>query len=31
LKEHLGVLNSKLIEEVKKAWKIAFDSENWEW
>ncbi len=31
LKEYLGVLNSKFIEEVKKAWKIAFDSENWEW
>jgi mRNA-degrading endonuclease toxin of MazEF toxin-antitoxin module len=31
LKEHLGVLNSKKISELKRAWKTAFDSENWEW
>jgi len=31
LKEHLGVLSSKMIEELKKAWQIAFDSENWDW
>lgn len=31
LKEHLGVLSSKRIKELKGAWQIAFDSENWEW
>ena len=31
LKEYLGVVNRKMIGELKEAWKIAFDSENWEW
>ncbi len=31
LKEHLGVLNRKFIGELKKAWKVAFDSESWDW
>ena|SRR5205809_5336268 len=31
LKEHLGVLNRKFIGEIKKVWKITFDSENWDW
>ena len=31
LKEHLGVLSSKNIGELKKAWQVAFDSEGWEW
>jgi mRNA-degrading endonuclease toxin of MazEF toxin-antitoxin module len=28
LKEHLGVLNRKFIGELKRAWQVAFDSEN---
>lgn len=31
LREHLGLLNRKLIRELKKAWQVAFDSENWDW
>ena len=31
LREHLGVLNRKMIGELKRAWQIAFDSENWDW
>jgi len=31
LKEHLGVVNRKMIRELRKAWQIAFDSENWDW
>lgn len=31
LKEHLGILSSKRIGELRKAWQFAFDSENWEW
>lgn len=31
LKEYLGVLSNKRINELRKAWQIAFDSENWEW
>jgi len=31
LKEHLGIVNRKMIGELKEAWKIAFDSENWDW
>lgn len=31
LKENLGVINRKIIGELKEAWKIAFDSENWDW
>ena len=31
LKQHLGVLSNKRINELKHAWKIAFASENWEW
>ena len=31
LKEHLGVVSKKMIRELRKAWQIAFDSENWEW
>jgi len=31
LKEHLGVLNRKFIGELRKAWQVAFDSENWDW
>jgi len=31
LKEYLGVLDRKFIGELKKAWKIAFDSEDWDW
>lgn len=29
LKEYLGVVDRKIIEEAKKAWKISFDMENW--
>ena len=28
-KERLGVISRETMEKVKKAWKIAFDSENW--
>ena len=31
LKEHLGILSSKMIGKLKKAWQITFDSENWDW
>lgn len=31
LKERLGVLNRKMIGKLRKAWKTAFDSENWDW
>jgi len=31
LKECLGTLSSEKIWELRKAWKIAFDSENWDW
>ena len=31
LKEHLGVLSRKRIGELRKAWQIAFNSENWDW
>ena len=31
LKEHLGVLNGKRIGELREAWQVAFDSENWDW
>ena len=31
LREKLGVLNGKFIGELKRAWKIAFDSESWDW
>jgi len=31
LKEYLGVLSSKTIGELRKAWQIAFDSESWNW
>ena len=31
LKERLGILNGKRIKELRKAWQIAFDSENWDW
>lgn len=31
LKGHLGILSSKRIGELRKAWQFAFDSENWEW
>jgi mRNA-degrading endonuclease toxin of MazEF toxin-antitoxin module len=31
LKEHLGVLSGKRIGELRKAWQVAFDSENWDW
>lgn len=29
LKEYLGIVDRKVIEEAKKAWKISFDMENW--
>ena len=28
-KQRLGIVDKKVIEEAKKAWKIAFDMENW--
>jgi hypothetical protein len=31
LKECLGVLSSEKIREVKRAWRVAFDSVNWDW
>ena len=31
LKEHLGVLNRKFLGEIKEAWQVAFNSENWDW
>ena len=31
LKEHLGVLSGKRIGELREAWQIAFDSEDWDW
>ena len=31
LKERLGVLNRKRIGELREAWQVAFDSENWDW
>ena len=31
LKEHLGILSGKRVGELKRAWKVAFDSENWDW
>ena len=31
LEKYLGVLSSKKIGELRKAWEIAFDSENWDW
>ena len=31
LEKRLGILNRKLIKEFEKAWRIAFDSENWNW
>lgn len=31
LEEHLGILSSKRIEELRKAWQVAFDSKNWDW
>lgn len=31
LKKRLGVLNRKMIGKFRKAWKIAFDSESWDW
>lgn len=31
LKEHLGILSSKRIGELRKAWQFAFDSESWDW
>ena len=31
LKERLGILNGKRIGELRKAWQVAFDSENWDW
>ena len=27
--QHLGKINKEVMEQTKKAWKIAFDSENW--
>ena len=29
LKEHLGKANRKIMEQAKKTWKIAFDTEEW--
>jgi len=29
LKEYLGVVDRKVIEKAKGAWKISFDMENW--
>jgi mRNA-degrading endonuclease toxin of MazEF toxin-antitoxin module len=29
LKENLGMANHKTMNQAKKAWQIAFDSENW--
>ncbi|KLL02214.1 MAG: PemK family protein [Mycoplasmataceae bacterium RC_NB112A] len=29
LKEYLGVASRKIMEQAKKAWKIAFDTEGW--
>jgi hypothetical protein len=29
LEKCLGVANRETMEQVKKAWKIAFDVENW--
>ena len=29
LKKHLGVASRKIMEQAKKAWKIAFDVEEW--
>ena len=31
LEKHLGVLNRKRIGELRKAWQISFNSENWDW
>jgi hypothetical protein len=31
LKEHLGVVDGKRIGELKRAWKVAFDSKDWDW
>lgn len=31
LKEYLGILDNKRINELRQAWQIAFDSANWEW
>jgi len=31
LRKHLGVLNRKLIGELKRAWQVAFNSRNWDW
>jgi len=31
LRKYLGVLNRKLIGELKRAWQIAFNSRNWDW
>lgn len=31
LEKNLGVVNKKKIGELRKAWQIAFDSENWDW
>lgn len=29
LKEYLGIVDRKVIEKAKEAWKISFDLENW--
>lgn len=31
LRGRLGVLDRKFIRELKEAWQISFDSENWDW
>jgi len=31
LRKYLGVLNRKLIGELKRAWQVAFNSRNWDW
>lgn len=30
-KKKIGTTNKKIINQAKTAWKIAFDSENWDW
>lgn len=31
LQERLGVVNRKMIGELREAWRVAFDSRNWDW
>ena len=31
LEKYLGVTSKEIMEQAKVAWRVAFDSENWDW